>query len=353
MQTLTITTPDDWHTHLRDGEALARTVPDTAHLFDRAIVMPNLNPPVLSIDVATDYRQRILQHIPEGASFTPLMTLYLHDKLSSDDIKAARESDFIYAVKLYPKGATTNAQFGVATIQDCYPTLAAMEQYQLPLLIHGEMPDHAVDIFDREPIFIEQILTQLLNDFPKLKIVLEHISTQRAVDFVRLGPDNLAATITAHHLRLNRNDLLAGGIKPHYYCLPVVKRESDRLALIEAATSGSPKFFLGTDSAPHSIHTKETSCGCAGIYTAYNALSLYLDVFESQQALDKFEAFASFNGADFYGLDRNNSKITLKKHPWTVPETLPFGEHTVVPLCAGQTLTWQLADDRKHATKTT
>lgn len=345
MQKLTITAPDDWHAHLRDGSALTRTVADTARFFDRAIVMPNLNPPVLTLKDASEYHQRILKHIPNKMSFTPLMTLYLNDVLTADDIKAAAECDFIYAVKLYPKGATTNAQFGIATIQDCYPVFKAMEAYQLPLLIHGEMPNADIDIFDREPIFIEEVLTKLLSDFPKLKIVLEHISTQKAVDFVQQGPDHLAATITAHHLRLNRNDLLAGGIKPHHYCLPVVKREQDRLALVKAATSGNKKFFLGTDSAPHSIESKQSACGCAGIYTAYNALPLYLDVFEAENALDQFEAFASFNGADFYRLKRNTRKITLQKKPWEIPKALPFGDHTVVPLCAGQTLAWQLADD--------
>lgn len=345
MQSITLTTPDDWHSHLRDHEFLATTVADTCRYFGRAIIMPNLKPPVTNVIDAKNYLKRIKNCIPAEKNFTPLLTLYLTPQLTPNEIKEAKESGIIYAVKLYPQGATTNSDYGVTNIKACYPTLEAMQQLQLPLLIHGELPDHDIDIFDREALFIEQTLTQLLNDFPKLKIVLEHISTKTAVDFVTAGPANLAATITPHHLLLNRNDILAGGIKPHNYCLPIIKRERDRLALVAAATSGNSKFFLGTDSAPHTIDSKQSACGCAGIYSAYHAIPLYLETFEREQALDKFEAFASHFGADFYQLPHNTTQLTLHKTPWQVPNSLPFGEQTVVPLLAGHTLQWQLAHD--------
>ena len=307
--------------------------------------MPNLKSPVTTTRDANNYLQRITQHIPIGKNFTPLMTLYLTTQLTPAEIAAAKASGIVYACKLYPQGATTNSNYGVSNIESCYAALEAMQQQQLPLLIHGELPDQEIDIFDREPLFIEHVLTKILHDFPQLKIVLEHISTQKAVDFVCNGPANLAATITPHHLLLNRNDILAGGIKPHHYCLPIAKREADRVALVKAATSGNAKFFLGTDSAPHTISSKQSACGCAGIYSAFHALSLYLETFEREQALDKFEAFASFYGADFYGLPRNTSKITFIKKPWQVPESLPFGNESVIPLLAGQTLQWQHTHD--------
>jgi dihydroorotase len=345
MQSLTLTVPDDWHSHLRDEEFLQRTVTDTARFFKRAIIMPNLKPPVISVLDAEQYNQRILQHIPDNSSFTPLLTLYLTPDLTPDEVKKAKESGIIYACKLYPQGATTNSDFGVSDIQDIYPALEAMQKYQLPLLIHGEIPNHDVDIFDREKLFIETTLIQLQKDFPDLKMVLEHISTRTAVDFVLASGNNLAATITPQHLLLNRNDILAGGIKPHNYCLPIAKREEDRLALRKAATSGNSKFFLGTDSAPHTIENKETSCGCAGTYTAFHAIPLYLEVFDDENALEKFEGFASIYGAEHYGLPINSEKITFKKQPWTIPESLPFGNSTVVPLLAEKTLKWQLSDD--------
>jgi dihydroorotase len=342
MQSITITTPDDWHVHLRDNQFLKTTVADTSHFFNRAIIMPNLKPPVTTVDAAHAYLNRIQQCIPDDTVFNPLLTLYLTQDLTADEIKKAKDSKIIFACKLYPQGATTNSNFGVDDIKSIYPVLEAMQEHQLPLLIHGEVAHAHVDIFDREKLFIEDILTPLLKDFPHLKMVLEHISTQTAVEFVLAAPDNVAATITPQHLLLNRNDILAGGIKTHNYCLPVVKREHDRLALVKAATSGNKKFFLGTDSAPHTVETKETTCGCAGIYSAFHAIPLYLEVFDTVNALDKFEAFASHFGAQFYGLPRNTDTITLCKKPWHVPESLPFGDNTVVPLLAGQTLQWQL-----------
>ncbi|PHQ80835.1 MAG: dihydroorotase [Coxiella sp. (in: Bacteria)] len=345
MQKITFAQPDDWHCHLRDGASLLRTVPDTCRFFKRAIIMPNLTPPVTTVAAAQAYYERIVQAVPQHAEFTPLMTLYLSQQMDPQEIQRAAESDIIYACKLYPKGATTNSESGIQSIKAIYPLLEAMQTHQLPLLIHGEIADDNADIFDREKEFIAHTLTQLLKDFPQLKIVLEHISTREAVDFIMEGPDNLAATITAHHLLLNRNDILAGGIKPHNYCLPIVKRESDRLALIKAATSANPKFFLGTDSAPHTLETKHTSCGCAGIYTAYHAIPLYLDVFDKAGALPHFEAFASLNGAHFYGLPVNTNTVTFIKKTWEIPETLPFGDSTVVPLLAGHPLQWQYADE--------
>ena len=341
MQKFTLKMPDDWHSHLRNGTYLTRTVPDTCRFFNRAIVMPNLASPITTVAAAQQYRTDILAQVPHGQTFEPLMTLYLTDDMPAAEITLAKESGVITALKLYPKGATTHSAHGVTDITKLYPVLDAMQQHQLPLLIHGEVADNS-DIFDREKNFIHATLPQLLKDFPQLKIVLEHISTRDAVNFVAAGPANLAATITAHHLLLNRKDILAGGIKPHHYCLPIAKREEDRQALIAAATSGSAKFFLGTDSAPHARHLKENACGCAGIYTALHAIPLYLEVFDAANALHQFERFASINGPAFYGLPLNTTEITFVKHPWQVPETLSFGDTEVIPLFAGKTLQWQL-----------
>jgi dihydroorotase len=343
MQTLTLTRPDDWHLHLRDGVALTAVLPDTARRFARAIVMPNLKPPVTTVAQAAAYRQRIVAAVPPGAGFEPLMTLYLTDKLPPAEIERARASGFIHAVKLYPAGATTNSDAGVTDLARCRATLAKMEALGLPLLVHGEATDPAVDVFDREAVFIERVLSPLLADFPALKLVLEHVTTREGVDFVRAGGPNVAATITAHHLLLNRNALFQGGIRPHHYCLPVLKREAHRQALVAAATSGDPKFFLGTDSAPHGRATKEAACGCAGCYTAHAGIELYAEAFETVGALDRLEGFASHFGADFYGLPRNGERITLVKEAWVVPATQPYLDNDVlVPLRAGETVAWRL-----------
>lgn len=340
--TLTITRPDDWHLHLRDDAALNRTVVDTARQFARAIIMPNLRPPVTTTQMATDYRQRILAVLPDNTDFQPLMTLYLTDNTVADEIKTAVNSGIVKAVKLYPAGATTNSDAGVTDLKNCYRTLETMQKLGMPLLIHGEVTDHDIDIFDREKRFIDDKLIPLLNDFPELKVVFEHITTADAANFVSEAGANLAATITPHHLLYNRNDLLVGGIRPHYFCLPVLKRNTHQQALLTASTSGNPKFFLGTDSAPHARHTKENSCGCAGIYSAHAAIELYAEAFEAMDALDKLEGFASFYGADFYGLPRNQSQITLHKQSWQVPETLPFADSELVPLRAGEAINWQI-----------
>ena len=339
---ITIARPDDWHLHLRDGAALKAVLPDTARQFARAIVMPNLRPPVTTTALAATYRTVILQALPSGMAFEPLMTLYLTDKTSADEIKRAKVSGFVHGIKLYPAGATTNSDSGVTNLGFCVDALEAMELAGLPLLVHGEVTDANIDVFDREKVFIERNMEVLLKRYPKLKIVFEHITTKDAVDFVTSAPNNVAATITAHHLLMNRNAMFVGGIRPHHYCLPVLKREEHRLALIKAATSGNPKFFLGTDSAPHAKHTKEAACGCAGMYTAHTAIELYAEAFENAGALDKLEAFASFYGADFYGLPRNSEKITLVKEDWQVPTSLPFAGDELIPLRAGQTMTWKL-----------
>ncbi|MEO1179516.1 MAG: dihydroorotase, partial [Cyanobacteria bacterium J06636_28] len=307
-----------------------------------AIVMPNLKPPVRSLADATAYRDRILAAIPKGQQFEPLMTLYLTDNTSSDDIIAAKASQFVKAVKYYPAGATTNSEFGVTDIRRCDRVFETMQQVDMPLLLHGEVTDSAVDVFDREKVFIEQQLTPLKQRFPNLRIVLEHITTADAVEFV-LSADNMAATITPQHLLFSRNILFKGGIQPHFYCLPILKREQHRLAILQAATSGNPKFFLGTDSAPHGRNRKETSCGCAGCYSALHAMELYAEAFESVDALDKLEAFASFYGPDFYRLPRNSEQITLNKTTWRIPDNVPFPEVGLVPLRAGEEITWQLA----------
>ncbi|ADE13834.1 dihydroorotase, homodimeric type [Nitrosococcus halophilus Nc 4] len=342
--TLQLTRPDDWHLHLRDGKVLADLIPATARCFARAIIMPNLRPPITSTGQALAYRERILAARPQGLAFEPLMTLYLTDNTTPEEIARARDSGHIYAVKLYPAGATTNADSGVTNLRQRYAVLEALQEQGLPLLVHGEVTDPNVDIFDREQVFIERHLIPLLRDFPALRIVLEHITTGEAVDFIKGAPKNIAATITPHHLLLNRNAMLTGGIQPHHYCLPVLKREKHRQALIAAAISGNPKFFLGTDSAPHAKTAKETACGCAGIYSSHAALELYAEIFEGVGALEKLEAFTSFHGPDFYGLPRNQETVTLLKTPWRVPEKLPFGDQILIPLRAGTTVAWRLAE---------
>lgn len=340
---ITITKPDDWHLHLRDGDAMKAVLPDTARRFARAIVMPNLRPPVTTTIEAGAYRDRILAALPAGSKFAPLMTLYLTDNMQPNEIRAAQASGFVHAVKYYPAGATTNSDAGVTDVRRCFDTFEVMAEVGMPLLIHGEVADENVDVFDREKVFIENTLIALVQRFPRLKIVLEHVTTGNGVKFVLGAPDTVAATITAHHLLLNRNDIFRGGIHPHLFCLPVLKREEHRLALLKAATSGNPKFFLGTDSAPHARHTKETSCGCAGIYTAHGGIELYAEAFEAAGALDRLEGFAAFFGADFYGLPRNRERITMRKKAWAVPETLRYGSDTLVPLRGGASIDWQIA----------
>lgn len=339
---LTITRPDDWHLHLRDGETLKAVLPDTARQFARAIVMPNLRPPVSTAEAARGYYERIKQALPAGLGFEPLMTLYLTDNMAAEEIVRAHQDGVVKAVKLYPAGATTNSDSGVTSLAKCAAVLAEMEKLGMPLLIHGEVTDADIDVFDREKVFIERHLQPLLKDFPGLKVVFEHITTQDAAEFVAQGPDHLAATITAHHLLMNRNAMFTGGIRPHHYCLPVLKRETHRQALVKAAISGSAKFFLGTDSAPHPKSAKEASCGCAGMYTAHAAIELYAEAFEAAGALDKLESFASFHGPDFYGLARNTEQITLRKESWLVPESIPFAYDVLVPLRAGQAIAWKL-----------
>lgn len=338
---LTITRPDDWHVHLRDGDVLKDTVRDISRYMGRAIIMPNLVPPVMDTQSALAYRERILAQQPSD-TFTPLMVIYLTDNTSADEIRKAKASGHIYAAKLYPAGATTNSDSGVTNINHLKDVLQAMQEVNMPLLVHGEVTSHDVDIFDREALFLEEVLAPIIKNFPDLKIVFEHITTKNAVDFVNQASNNVAATITAHHLLFNRNHMLAGGIKPHFYCLPILKRNTHQMALIAAATSGSKKFFLGTDSAPHTVGAKESACGCAGSYTAFAALELYAEVFDAVHALDKLEAFASFNGPDFYQLPRNSDTITLEKNEWPVPKSLNFGADSVVPIKAGESITWQV-----------
>ena len=340
--TLTITRPDDWHLHLRDGSVLADVLPHTAAQFARAIVMPNLKPPVTTTVMASAYRDRILAALPDGMTFEPLMVLYLTDNTQPDEIRKAVESGFVHGVKLYPAGATTNSDAGVTDLQRCMPALEMMQELGLPLLIHGEVTDAEIDVFDREAVFIDRILQPLRKQLPQLKIVFEHITTQEAVHYVRDAEGPIAATITAHHLLYNRNAIFKGGVRPHYYCLPILKREIHRRALMQAASSGNPRFFLGTDSAPHPKGLKEHSCGCAGCYTALHAMELYTQAFEEANALDKLEGFASFYGADFYKLPRNKDHITLQKQDWILPEELVMQNATIVPLDAGTTLAWKL-----------
>jgi len=343
MDRLTLTRPDDWHLHLRDGPAMASVLADTARRFARAIVMPNLKPPVRTTQEALHYRDRILGALPEDASFEPLMTLYLTDDTPPEEIARAKLSGRVAGVKLYPAGATTHSDAGVTRLSRCFHTLEKMEELGVPLLVHGESTDPAIDVFDREKAFIEEVLGPTVERFSGLKIVLEHITTRDAVNYVEVTGPNVAATITAHHLLMNRNALFMGGLRPHYYCLPVLKREEHREALVEAATSSNPKFFLGTDSAPHARAAKEAACGCAGIYTAHAAIELYAIAFEEAGALDKLEGFASHFGPRFYGLPVNEEKIALVRQEWRVPETLPFGNDELVPLRAGETLPWKLA----------
>jgi dihydroorotase len=341
---ITITRPDDWHLHLRDGAHLAAVLPDSARRFARAIVMPNLQPPVTTTALAAAYRQRILAALPAGVAFEPLMTLYLTDNTAPAEIARAKASGFVHGVKLYPAGATTNSDCGVTAIDHALPALEAMAAHDLPLLVHGEVTDSEVDVFDRERAFIDRVLAPLHRRLPQLRIVLEHITTREAAQFVRASGPDVAATITAHHLLMNRNALFLGGIRPHHYCLPVLKREPHRQALIEAATSGSPKFFLGTDSAPHAKHAKESDCGCAGCYTAHAALELYAEAFDGAGALARLEAFASFHGPDFYRLPRNTGTVTLLRESWVAPREIAYGDDVLVPLRAGEPVRWKLAD---------
>jgi dihydroorotase len=342
MQTLTITRPDDWHLHLRDGDEMASVLAYTERVFARAIVMPNLRIPVTTTALAAAYRDRIRSALLKGSRFEPLMTLYLTDNTGAEEIARARTSGMVFGVKYYPAGATTNSDSGVTRIERVYPALEAMQEHDLPLLVHGEVVAPGVDVFDRERVFLETVLADVVRRFPRLRIVVEHASTREAVELVAASGPQVAATITAHHLLYNRSALFAGGFRPHYYCLPVLKREEHRTALLRAATSGNPKFFLGTDSAPHSRAAKETLCGHAGIYSAPAAIELYAEAFEQAGALDKLEGFASFHGPAFYGLPRNPGSITLGKDPWTVPAELPFGPATVVPLRAGESIGWRL-----------
>jgi dihydroorotase len=341
MNELTLTRPDDWHLHVRDGAALHTVVPHTAAQFGRAIIMPNLKPPVTTAAQAQDYKARILAAVPDGMQFEPLMTLYLTDNLPADEIARAKDAGVV-AVKLYPAGATTNSDAGVTDLRKTYQTLEAMQNAGMLLLVHGEVTSSDIDLFDREAVFIDTQLIPLRRDFPELKIVFEHITTKEAAQYVQAADRFTGATITAHHLLYNRNAIFTGGIRPHYYCLPVLKRETHRQALVQAATSGSNKFFLGTDSAPHPAHLKEDASGCAGCYTAFSAMELYAQAFSAVDALDKLEGFASFHGADFYGLPRNTGTITLRRESWTVPESFAFGEAQLKPLCGGETLLWRL-----------
>ncbi|HEX7732513.1 MAG TPA: dihydroorotase [Rhodanobacter sp.] len=340
---LEITRPDDWHLHLRDGAALGSVVADTARRFARAIVMPNLKPPVTTVAQAEAYRARILAGLPADTRFQPLMTLYLTEATAPEEIARARASGIVHAVKYYPAGATTNSQAGVRDLAHVYPVLEAMERHGLPLLMHGEVTDPAVDIFDREQAFIERHLIPLRARFPQLRMVLEHITTRAAAEFIRAAPAHVGATITAHHLLLNRNAIFEGGIRPHHYCLPVLKRETHRQALLDAATSGDPRFFLGTDSAPHPREGKLAPCGCAGIFTAHAAIELYAEAFEQAGRLDRLEAFASFHGPDFYRLPRNTERLVLERRAWTVPDTVPLGDSVCVPMRAGGSVAWSIA----------
>jgi dihydroorotase len=343
METLVLARPDDWHLHLRDGDAMRDVLAHTARVFGRAIVMPNLRPPVTTVAAARAYRDRIITVLPADSRFEPLMTLYLTDRTSPQEIAAAKSSGFVHAVKYYPAGATTNSESGVTALERAFPALEAMAEHDLPLLLHGEVTDADVDVFDREKVFIDTILAEIRRRFPTLRIVLEHITTRDAAAFVNEAPANVAATITVHHLLYNRNAIFQGGVRPHYYCLPVLKREVHRQALVAAATSGSAKFFLGTDSAPHAKHTKENACGCAGCYTAHAAMELYAEAFADAGALDRLEGFASFHGADFYRLPRHLDTIRLVRGEWQVPAEYAFGADRLVPLRAGESVRWRVA----------
>ncbi|MBC3808097.1 dihydroorotase [Undibacterium seohonense] len=344
IQQITITRPDDWHLHLRDGDALKTVLPHTAAQFARAIVMPNLKPPVTTTALAGAYRQRILAALPEGMSFEPLMTLYLTDNTPPDEIRRAKDSGFVHAVKLYPAGATTNSDAGVTDLRKCYKTLEVMQEVGMPFLVHGEVTSPEIDLFDREAVFIDTVMKPLRADMPELKVVFEHITTSEAAAYVAEASGPIAATITAHHLLYNRNEIFKGGIRPHYYCLPVLKRETHRQALVKAATSGNPRFFLGTDSAPHAKGVKEHACGCAGCYTALHAMELYAQAFDQVGALDKLEGFASFFGPDFYQLPRNAGSMTLKRESWTLPSELSYLDGSLVPLNAGEIINWKVSE---------
>ncbi|MFZ6639998.1 dihydroorotase [Undibacterium sp. TC4M20W] len=341
-QEITITRPDDWHLHVRDGAALASVLPHTAAQFARAIIMPNLKPPVTTTEQAAAYRERILAALPAGMNFEPLMTLYLTNNTPPDEIRRAKDSGFVHAVKLYPAGATTNSDAGVTDLKNCYKTLETMQEVGMPFLVHGEVTDAEIDLFDREAVFIDRVMQPLRKDMPELKVVFEHITTSDAAAYVAESGGPIAATITAHHLLYNRNEIFKGGIRPHYYCLPILKREIHRQALVKAAISGSKRFFLGTDSAPHAKGLKEHACGCAGCYTALHAMELYTQAFEQAGALDQLEAFASFNGPDFYQLPRNSGSITLVREDWQMPAELPFADTSIVPLNSGETLHWKM-----------
>ena len=339
---LTITRPDDWHLHLRDGAVMASVLPHTARQFGRAIVMPNLKPPITTTDDARAYYNRIMAALPAGSAFEPLMTLYLTNNTPPDEIRRARDSGIVHAVKLYPAGATTNSDAGVTDLKNCYKTLEVMQELGMPFLVHGEVTDQEVDIFDREAVFIDRVMQPLRSAMPELKVVFEHITTRDAAQYVAEAAGPIAATITAHHLLYNRNEIFKGGIRPHYYCLPILKRESHRQALVAAAVSGSERFFLGTDSAPHAQGAKEAACGCAGCYTALHAMELYAEAFERAGALDKLEGFASVYGPQFYELPRNGGTITLRRESWTLPASLPLGDQQVVPLNGGELLNWRM-----------
>lgn len=342
MDRIVITRPDDWHAHLRDGPALATTVPAAARYFSRTIVMPNLAPPVVNVDLAKAYRERIITHRPPDSSWEPLMTIYLTDRTNAQELSKAKESGFIVAAKYYPAGATTHSDAGVTDLHRIYPLLETMEKIGMPLLLHGEVTDDHIDIFDREAVFIDRYLRNITATFPRLKVILEHITTLEGAQFVADASAQVAATITPQHLLFNRNAMLVGGIKPHFYCLPILKRDHHQRALIQAAISGSPKFFLGTDSAPHSQASKESACGCAGCFSHHAAIELYTQVFEQENALERLEGFASFYGADFYGLPRNRDHITLARRPWETPSSIPMGDEALIPLSAGATLNWQV-----------
>ena len=341
---ITLTRPDDWHLHLRDGAVLRSVLSDTTRCFPRAIVMPNLQPPVATVNAAAAYRERILAALPEGAAFEPLMTLYLTDATTPEEVARAADSGFVQAVKYYPPGATTNSDSGVTSLERARSALEAMQAHDLPLLMHGEVTDPDVDTFDREAVFIERHLQPLLRDLPALRVVLEHVTTREGVDFVREADARIGATVTAHHLLLNRNALFDGGLRPHHYCRPLLKRESHRRALVEAVTSGHPRFFLGTDSAPHPRSAKEADCGCAGIYSAPAAIELYAEVFDAEGALDRLEPFAAFNGADFHGLARNTGRLVLERNDWTLPQEIPTGGDGIVPFRAGQPVSWRVVE---------
>lgn len=345
MQEIKITRPDDWHVHLRDGTALADTVAHSARYFGRAIVMPNLVPPVTTTQAALDYRRRILDNLDDTSAFQPLMTLYLTDATEPGEIDKALDSGHVYAAKLYPAGATTHSDAGVTDVEKIYPCLERMSERGMPLLVHGEATDPDIDIFDREQAFIDRTLGGIVERFPQLKVVMEHITTRQAVEFVKAGPETLGATITPQHLLFNRNHLLAGGIRPHYYCLPILKRSVHQQALLDVIAGGNPRFFLGTDSAPHPVSAKENACGCAGCYSAHAALELYAQVFDALDALDKLEGFASFHGPDFYGLPRNTDTVTLRRQAWQVPHSYKLGPQQVFPLLSEQELQWSVAGD--------